>query len=241
MDILSDSKKFFRYFIPGSVIILENIIIWILYKANFKFEGIKEILKSIGKSNWVELIVLYVIGALSLGFLISLVYHGICWATPLRKYFMVNHSSLINKLVANNKIELVHNHNSTPIINQQGAWRIATAIWFGRRGEIKSFGSVGERTKDLSDIIGSLGTVYIGSLISYIVYLFFGLPTNNCQTFMCLLVLWSALLILIHQNFIQTIYHTQRTIDIVMYEALSEDTVQPSPYKVLVTNKDFDR
>jgi len=105
---------------------------------------------------------------------LGIVYHFLYWLPCIRP-FMVDHSPLLKKMVAEHWIKLRYLEDGLQVkkilavsedeISQSGAWRIITAFWHARKDSNYIKGA-NERVASLGNTMHGLGTACVGSLLA---------------------------------------------------------------------------
>jgi|GEM_PF-2947763 len=118
-----------------------------------------------------------------IGYLLSIIYHKLYWCCQNNDFkedkndtckLVVDHRPTIECLIKN-KFLYLKNRNNCKIENidcmkRSEAWSIVTALWHERVESSKRIKGANNRIDSLTDLYHGMGTMLIGSIISFIIF-----------------------------------------------------------------------
>jgi hypothetical protein len=161
---MKEARRFLRYVLPGLVLLIEVCLyLWISSYHQFV-----QLIKEFGKDVAFPVSVFFASGGI--GYLLSLIYHVLYWATGIRELVAVDHRPLIKDAVNRKWLKLQRRGDEGEVnvkeLTQAGAWCIVTSFWHERKESSKRIKGANSRIDSLSDITHGLGTTVIGSIIA---------------------------------------------------------------------------
>ncbi len=167
---MEEFRRFMRYTLPGIVCIL--LLLSSLLISDFK--TLKSYLINLGDP---KLNIGIIIGAFfasgGLGYLFSIIYISAIWSWPLRKAFAYDHRQILINL--RNKIEILDVMDKTILpesLTQREVWAIITQFWYANLEENNSIKGITPFMNRTVDILHSIGTIIIGTLIMLILWIY---------------------------------------------------------------------
>lgn len=247
---MDDARRFLRFVLPGLGSVVQFLFfLWVLRPsqlAHFLMDT------QFTEKSGLGLAVAVFVASGGLGFILSTLYHFIYWL-PLFDRFAINHRQVLIEADKAHILTLVNPkkanpHEEEPLdtnkLSRADAWRISTALWFGRIGESKRLEGALARTDTLTSILHSLGTLIFGTIVSTLgglaVAAYLVLREPSPVTYLRIIaffLVWIFLLVAQCCSFQNAVRHTQRVIDMILFEDLrrsKEETKQALVWRVLL-------
>jgi hypothetical protein len=152
---MDEARRFLRYVTPGIIFALELTILLFVLRPEWKLEKLLEF----GKDSGIATILVALLASGGLGFIFSTIHHHL---HSLKWCDLMDHTQVINQLRNEGVLDL-QGLDKTYIPTKKQAWVIVTAVWHQRLKTCDKIGSVEPRTKDLVDIMHSMGTARVAS------------------------------------------------------------------------------
>jgi len=170
---MEDPKRFFRYVIPGLVLMIE-VSLYLLFSTHRNFLNF---LKACGGNSGFPISVFIVSGGI--GFCLANLYHHIYWSKCFR-WLVPDHRDLIKDVVIKRKwLELENRRDGKEFekpnvedLNKKEAWLISNALWYTKLETSKIIKGAEPAIDRLVDIMHSLGSMFIGSILAIPIWLF---------------------------------------------------------------------
>lgn len=152
-ESLAEPKRFLRYILPGTAfLVLYLLELWLL-----RPDLVIDLLSQLGRENSLGVVLGSVVASGAIGFLLSTIHHVIHWQYTT----LMDHSEIVQRLAKEGSIRLLDDEK----LDRESAWITLTALWHEHlnRDPIRSANPAAE---DMTNLMHSLGTNLVGSLIA---------------------------------------------------------------------------
>lgn len=218
---MDEARRFLRFVTPGLVFAVEVVILLLILRPDRASVWREDFKQDSG------LAVLFggLLASGGLGFIFSAVHHN--WHACQKEQIM-NHGPVLKRLVDANVLVL-HNTDRGEITPEK-AWIITTAIWHQLAKTNDKIGSTETRTKDLVDVMHSLGTARIASIFAPMLALYLasihGMVSLHFWPIARFLIAVSIAIVAwrtFRSGYYRTAIISQSVIDQVLYDALVDE------------------
>lgn len=177
-----------------------------------------------------------------IGFLLGILYHFLYWLPCVRVY-MVDHKPLIKNMINNRWLRVVRLDNNTIVqpldISQSGDWRILTAYWHSRRGDVR-IKDANERVDSLGNTMHGLGTACVGSLLAFLIWIVVDYSLLCCSIKLFLILIPLIISIVHYMNYKGIIQDFNSVINIIVAEQIEREALRSSkPIVIYVSENDL--
>lgn len=165
---MEDARRFLRYVTPGLLYVIETGLLLAILVPWWLFPRLASLKTDAG----VGIVLATLLASGGVGFLFSTLHHAWHWLSP---WTSMNHESMIKRLVANDVLSISslpkskgpREVTSEDAIDRRLAWIATTILWHERLGrDPKAIGGADPRTSGLTDLVHSLGTTRVASLLA---------------------------------------------------------------------------
>lgn len=226
---MDDTRRFLRYITPGLLFGFElPLFLGVLFPR-----WTRDQLASLTDEAGLGLVLTALLATGGLGFLFSVLHHAWHW----RGDGVVNHRTLVVRLVANNVIQIhdPRHHERTfkeeevrRDLDRQTAWIIVSSLWFPRLGSDKLISGAEAKTSALTDLMHALGTARVATiaaiLAAMVIAALGGTPDLEAGIPMALMLTIAVLLLAVQwASYRRLGVFAQRVIDEILTDALTNE------------------
>lgn len=243
---MEEARRFFRYVVPGLVLIMELFLyLWVsidLFPTANEY-GFYKFIKELLSGGSVAIPLTIFLSSGGIGFLLGSIYHTVSWTIGIRP-LVVDHTQLIKDAIKRGWLELENRNDGNSFngnnLSRSGSWFIVTSFWHERKGSSERIKAANARIDSLTDIMHGLGTVFIGSIVAFIFWIFVYykfLGKWPCIYYYAIPITMSGVHL---RNYCLVVNHFQIVFDIIMANELRAEYLRDeAPIVLNVASKDL--